>query len=98
LALELLFWIGAAPLDSVIAGPVNGPGLTAMRLGLGVPPMFLALLLHARLPREAFLRWGTLVVLLGTQSLTLTVVLFVALSPVAASLPMAQVSQTILRE
>jgi class 3 adenylate cyclase len=94
LALELLFWIGAAPLDSVIAGPVNGPGLTAMRLGLGVPPLFLALLLHARLPREAFLRWGTLAVLLGTQSLTLTVVLFVALSPVVAALPMAHVTQT----
>jgi len=60
--------------------------------------VILALLLHARLPREAFLRWGTLVVLLGTQSLTLTVVLFVALSPVAASLPMEHVCQTILRE
>jgi class 3 adenylate cyclase len=94
LSLAFVFWVAAAPLDKVLAGPVNGSMLTALRFGIGSPLLFVALLLHARLPRDAFLRWGTPVVFCGTQALTVTVVLFVALAPLPASLPMAQVAQT----
>lgn len=94
LVLVLVFWLAAAPLDDVVAGPVNGAVLTELRFGLGFPLLLIALLLHAWLPRDAFLRWGSLAVFCGTFPLAITVVLFVALAPLPASLPMAQVAQT----
>ena len=94
LVLVLVFWVAAAPLDAVLAGPVNGAMLTKLRFGIGTPLLLIALLLHARLPREAFLRWGMPAVFCGTQALAATVVLFVALAPLPASLPMAHVVQT----
>ena len=72
LVLVLVFWLAAAPLDDVVAGPVNGAVLTELRFGLGFPLLLIALLLHAWLPRDVFLRWRTLAVLCGSGPLAVT--------------------------